>query len=134
MLRLVLRKVQRLVEQRLVFDETARFDATGCANDCFRRRVVDSGCQLVGCETAEYDRVHRPDPGAGQDGNDGFRDHRHVDDDAVALLDAVIHEHACEQGHFVAEFAVANGALGARHRAVVDDRRLFAPAIRHVAV
>ena len=44
--------------------------------------------QRLGGEAAEDDRVRRADPGAGEHRDRQLRDHRHVDRDPVALLDA----------------------------------------------
>ncbi len=131
---LVLRQLQRLVEQRFVLDDAGRLDAAGRGHDRLGRRVVDAGRQLVRRETAEDDRVHGPDPGAGEHGDDRLRDHRHVDDDPVPLLDAVVHECPGEQRDVVTELAVADRALRLRHRAVVDDGCLVAAAAGDVTV
>ena len=52
----------------------------------FGSRIVDAGRKLLRREAAEHDRVHRADAGAGEHREDRLRDHRHVEDDAVALL------------------------------------------------
>ena len=54
--------------------------------------VVDPTRQRLGREPAEDDRVRRPDPGAGEHRDRQLRDHRHVDGDAVARLDAELLE------------------------------------------
>ncbi len=128
------RKIECLIEQWLVFDEAARLDAAGRRNDCRWRCVVDTGCQFVRCEATENHGVHGAYAGAGQDRDDRFGDHRHVDDDPVAPLYAVIDEGACKKGYLVTELAVTDCALRARHRAVVNDRCLFTAAVCHVPV
>jgi len=50
--------------------------------------VVDPGGEFLGRESAEDERVNGADTSASQHGDDRFRDHRHVDEDAVALDDA----------------------------------------------
>ncbi len=50
--------------------------------------VVDADGELVGGEAAEHHRVHGADARAGQHRDHGLGDHRHVDDDPVALGDA----------------------------------------------
>ena len=77
---------------------------------------------------ARWERSPRIRPNAGENGHDGFRDHRHVDDDAIAVGHAVGRQRAGEQGNLVAEFAVADAALRVGDRAVVDDRCLVAAA------
>ncbi len=72
--------------------------------------------------------MHGADAGAGVGGDQRFRDHRHVDDDAIALADAELDQRARELCDQVAEFAIGVGADDIRCRAVVDDRRLLTPA------
>ena len=57
-----------------------------------RPAVVDPARQGLRREAAEDDRVGRPDPGAGQHRDRQLRDHRHVDRDPVAGLDAQLLE------------------------------------------
>ncbi len=54
--------------------------------------VIDPPGQRLGGEATEYDRVRGADPGAGQHRDRQLGDHRHVDGDAVALLDAELLE------------------------------------------
>ena len=68
-----------------------------------RPGVVDAARQLVRREAAEHDRVHRAEPGARQHRDHGLGHHRHVDDHAVALLDAERRESAGEARHLVAQ-------------------------------
>ena len=58
--------------------------------------ILDAAGQAVGREAAEHHRMHRADAGAGQHGIGRFRDHRQIDGDAVALLDAVRLQHIGE--------------------------------------
>ncbi len=62
--------------------------------------IVDTYRQVVGGKSTEHHRVNGPDPGAGQDGEQGFGDHRHVDDDPIALADAQRLQHGGETVHF----------------------------------
>ena len=50
--------------------------------------VLDAAGERVGREAAEHDRMDRADARAGEHGVGRLRDHRQVDGDAVALLDA----------------------------------------------
>ena len=85
---LVAGHLDRPVEQRLVLDDPARLDAARRRHDHPRLRVLDPHRQLVRREPAEHDRVHGAEPGAGQHGDHGLGNHRHVDDHPVALADA----------------------------------------------
>ncbi len=99
---LVLDELDRRVEQRLVGDEAPRLDPARGRDDQLRGRVLDAAGQLVRGEPAEDHRVDRPDAGAGEHGDRRLRDHRHVDDDAVAAPDALRPQGAGEQRHGVA--------------------------------
>ena len=92
-----------------------------------RRGVLDARRKLLRGEAAEHDRVDRADAGAGQHGDGGLGDHRHVEDDPVALSDAHLLQDGAERRRLVQQLAVGERALRARDRAVVDDRRLLAP-------
>ena len=123
------------VEQRLVFDDASRLDAARGGHDQLGRRVVDAGGEFAGRKTAEHHRVDRADAGARQHGEHRFGHHGHVDDDTVALADGeVVNQHACERADLAQHLRVGVGALGAGHRAVVDERRLLGAPRRHLAV
>ncbi len=62
-------------------------------------------------EAAEYHRMDRANARAGENGDRGLRNHRHVDGDTVALLDAARFQHVGETADlgvqlFVGEFLV----------------------------
>ena len=131
---LVLREPDREVEQGLVFHDAAGLDAAARGQDDLRLGVVDAGGQLLGGEAAEHHRMHRADARAGQHRHDRFGDHRHVDQDTVARLDAEVLQHGGERRRLVQEFAVAQRPLRSGDRAIVIERRLVRPAAFHVAV
>ena len=89
-LHLVRGDVERLVEQRLVGDDAPRLDAAGGGEDGLGLRIVDAGGKLRRREAAEHHRMDGAEPGAGQHGEQRLRDHRHVEDDPVALADAEV--------------------------------------------
>ena len=130
----VLGDVERGVDHRLVVDGAGRLDAAGRGDDGGGPGVVDAGGQFVRREAAEHHRVHRAKPRTRQHRDDGLGDHRHVDDDAVALVDAEAAQRAGEPRRLVEQFAVGVGALRAGHRRVVDQRGLVAAAAFDVAV
>ena len=61
----------------------------------------------VGAEAAEDDGVHRADAGTGEHGDGQLGDHRHVDGDAVAGLDAQSFEHVGELADFAVQILIA---------------------------
>src|SRR5262249_44636830 len=59
-----------------------------------------------------------------------LRHHRHVDDNAVALLDAEVTQDGAQNLHLGPQPVIGDDALGAGERRVVDQRRLRgAPAL-----
>ena len=134
-LRLVLRQLERLVEERLVGDRSrARLDAARGAHHQLRLGMVDAGSQLVRGETAEHHRVDGAQARAGEHGDHRLRDHRHVDDDAVPALDALPPQRAGEAGHLVPQLAVGDLAHLAGEGTVPDDRGLLAAALLRMQV
>ena len=89
--------------------------------------------ERVGREPAEHDRVGRADAGAGQQGHRQLGDHRHVDGDPVALLDAEALEHVGEALHLGEQVGVGDGA-GVARLALPVERDPVAPAGVDVAV
>ena len=85
LLRLVLRDGNRLVDHRLVRHRPARLETARAAHDRLRTRVLDSRGELVRGESAEDHGVDCAESRAGEHRDHGLRDHRHVDDDAIAL-------------------------------------------------
>ena len=112
--------------KRLVLDDAARLDAARRGEDDLRPGVVDAGRQLGRGEPAEHDRVDGADPRAGQHRDDRLGDHRHVDDDAVALADAAPSSAPAKRAHALEQLGIREGALRPRDRRVVDQRRLVA--------
>ena len=85
---LVRRKVNRGIEQWLVLDHLARARACIRTDDHARRGVIDARGETVGGKAAEHDRMDRADACTGQHGERGFRNHRQVNQHAVAPSDA----------------------------------------------
>ena len=124
--RLVGGEIDGAVEQRLVVDHPTRLDTARCRDDRHRRRIVDAYRELVRGEAAEHHRMHRPEPSAGEHRDDRLGDHRHVDDDPVALAHPAPGQHPGEPRDLVAELRVGVAALVAGDRTVVDESRLVA--------
>ena len=132
--RLMRRSLNRPIQQRLIVDHPARLDATGSRDHQLWRRVLDPLCQLIGGETAENHRMHRPDPRAGQHRHHGFGDHRHIDNHPVAIADAVFQQHTGKGRDLIAQRRIADRGDGIADRAVIDHRRLRAPTFVDMTV
>ena len=126
--------LDRPVQKRLVGDDPADFDAAGSRDDHLGLGVVDAGGELRGGETAEDHRVHGPQAGAGEHGDERLGDHRHVDEHPVPFGHALGRQGARKTGHFVAQLEVSEGLEGLGHGAVVDQGRLPAAAFVHMQV
>ena len=95
--------------------------------------VLDPSGERFGREAAEHDGMNGPDARAGEHRVSRFRDHRHVDGDAVALLDVAVAQDVGHPAHLVVQFLVGDvlGVLGVV--ALPDDRSLVG-ALRQVPV
>ena len=123
---LMRRQRDGFIEQRLVGDDAAGFEPAARRQNDLRLGVVDPGRQFGRRKAAEHHRMNRADARAGEHRDDRLRDHRHVEDDAVALLHAEIAQHAAEHLRLGQQAVVADGPLLPSERRIVDDRRLIA--------
>ena len=92
-------------------DDLAAAPAAVGGDDELGLAVVDAVRDRLGAEAAEDHRVHRADARAGEHGDGGLGDHRHVDRDAVALLDAEVLEDVGEAADLAMELLVGERAL-----------------------
>jgi len=129
----VLRELDRLVQQRLVRHHLAAARAGICADHHLRRGVLDARGERVRGEAAEHHGMDRADAGAGQHRERSFRDHGHVDQDAVALAHAEGLQHGGHALHFLLQLAEAVHMLLVRLAGDVDQGRLVA-ARGHVPI
>ena len=67
--------------------------------------VLDAAGERIRREAAEHDGMDGADARAGEDRVGRFRNHRHVDGDAIALLDVAVAQHVGEAADFVVQFA-----------------------------
>jgi hypothetical protein len=74
----------------LVLNNPARLDPTTHRHDDYRLCVIDTCCEFLGREATEHDRVDSADSRTRGHRHIRFRDHRHADDDGVALRDPEI--------------------------------------------
>ena len=124
---------QGLVDVRLERDLLPPPPAAVGGDDEFGPGVVVAVGDRLGAEPAEDDRVHRPQPRAGQHGDRQFGHHRHVQRDAVPLLDAQPLQHVGEPADFAVQFAVGQRA-GVARLPLPQDRRLVLPPRGQVPV
>ena len=83
---------------------------TGVAGDHeFGAGIEGAVTQGLGGEAAEHHAVDGADAGAGQHGDGQGGDHGQVDDNPVALLDALLLEHVGELGDLFPELLVGDG-------------------------
>jgi hypothetical protein len=122
------------IQQRFVGNNLLDLDAAGGRYDDFGLGIVDPRGQLIGGKSTEHDGMHGPDAGTGQHGHGGFGNHGHVNQDTVALFHPQPAEDSSDLGHLVPQFGVGIGLDGVGHRAVIDQRRLVAPAVFDVDV
>ena len=131
---LVGRNLDGLVEKRLVSDYAARLYTARARHDQLGLGIVEAFGEFVAGEAAEHDRVDRTEASRGQHRDYCLRHHRHVNDDAVAFLDAEPCQNRRERRHLVAKRTIGERLLGLRYRAIVDERVCRAASRVHVPV
>lgn len=89
---------------------------------------------FVCSKAAEYHGVDCPQAGAREHCYSRLRDHRHVDDHAIAFTDTQARERSRKTGYPVAQFAVSERFADTSDRAVLDERGLIATALFNVKV
>ncbi len=118
-LRALLRR-ERLVDRGLERGGRAAAVAAVGRDDELRLGVGDAAAQRVGGEPAEHHRVRGADARAREHRHDGLDDHREVDDDAVAGLDAEGRERVGRARDVALQLGVRDGARVARLALEVD--------------
>ncbi len=73
--------------------------------------IVDTRAQAVGRESAEDDGVHGADARDGEHRGDGLGDHRQIQRDAIAALDAELGEDVRQALHLVGQLGIGDVAL-----------------------
>ena len=96
-------------------------------------RIVDAVAQRLRAEAAEHHAVHRAEAGAGEHGDGQLRHQRHVERDAIALLDAEAAQHVRERVDVAVEVEVGQRAPVAG-LAFPDQRGLVAARRADVAI
>lgn len=113
--------LQGIVDNLLGANELAASLALVGSNDESGLGIKDTVAESVGREAGEDDGVDGADTGTGQDGNNGFGDHGHVDGDGIALLDAGLLEDPSNLGHIAKKLAVGHVAAVVDLVSLVDD-------------
>ena len=121
---------QRLVDVLLERNGLAAAPAFVGRDDDLAVAIVDAAGDRFRREAAEDHRMHRADARAGQHRHRRVGHHRHVDGDAVALLDALRLEHIGEAADPLVQLRVGDLGVGAGRVALPDDRRLVAARLR----
>ena len=124
----VLGQLERLGDHREVRHLAGRLDAAMAGDDDLGPGVVDADGQLGCGESAKDDGVDGSEAGAGEHGDRGAGDHRHVDDHAVAFADALGCQRSGERGDLLLELGVGDRLLDAGDGRVVDKGRLVTAA------
>ena len=94
-------------------------------DDDVRLAVLDAVGERVRREAAEHHRMHRADARAGEHRVGRLRDHRHVDGDAVALLDVAVAQDVGHPAHLVVQLLVGDLLVVLGIVALPDDRGLL---------
>ena len=123
-----------LIQQRLVFNDTCGLDPAGAGDDCLWCAVIQTHSQFIRRETAKDHGMNGTNAGAGQNGDNRFRNHRHVNDDAITFGDALCSKTTGKSSGQVAQFTIAVGSHSAGDRAVIDEGRLIRPSVVDMAV
>ncbi len=89
-------------------DFAAAADAFVGGDDDVRLAVFDAAGERIRREAAEHHGMDGADARAGQHGVGRFRNHRHVDGDAVALLDVAVAQNVGEAADLVVQLLIGD--------------------------
>ena len=123
-----------LIEQRFIGNDAGHLDAAGSRNDDFGFGIIDAHGQFLGRKSAEHHRMNCPEARAGQHGDDGLRNHRHVDQDPIAFDDPLGSQSSGKPGDFIAQLIVGISLNRIGDRAVVNKGILLAATVFDVEV
>jgi hypothetical protein len=84
--------------------------ASVCCHHNFRAAVRKAVLDALAAKPAEDDRVNRSNSGAGQHRDDGLRNQRHVDQNAVAFFNAIALEDISKDADFAMELMIGQRA------------------------
>ena len=127
-------QINRAIEQWFIFNNAAGFDTAGACNNRLWRGVINTHGQLICGETAEDNRMDRADTDTCQHGDQGLRDHRHVDDNPVSRQNPFGSQPACEGGDLLLQLCIGGFGFLSRDRAVIDNGHPIAIAGLDMAI
>ena len=84
--RFAFRQLDGFIQQRFIRNDPLPFDSAGSGQDDLGFGVIDADGQLPGGKPPEDHGMDGPQSGTGQHGQDGFRDHGHIDDYRISLF------------------------------------------------
>ena len=123
-------EIEGAVDQGLVGERLRPLERAGGREKELRFGVIDSDRELGRGESAEDDRMNRAEPRAREHGDDGLRNHRHVDDRGIAATEPEASESSGEAGDAIPQVAVGETGNRPGDGAVVDQRdRIAAPLV-----
>ncbi len=122
--------LQGLIGILLERDRPAAAHALVGRDDELGVAVVDAPRDAVGRKAAEHHRMHRADAGAGQDSVGRLGDHRQIDRDPIALLDAVGFQHVGEFADALVQLAIGDLLVLGRIVALPDDGDLVGAGLQ----
>ncbi|MNY17304.1 hypothetical protein D3C86_1506140 [compost metagenome] len=118
--------IDRLVGVFLERDRLAAAHALIAGDDEGGLAVNDAARQRFGRKAAKDDRMDGADAGAGEHRISRFGYHRHIDGDAVTLLDAVLLQHIRKTADIIIELVIGDLLVDIGVIAFPDDRRALA--------
>ena len=120
----------RCVQQGFVSHEAARFDAARGSEDQCGLGIIDPRGQLIRRKSSKHHRVNGADAGASEHCDHRFRDHRHIDDDAITPPDTKPPQRAAQARRAVPQLHERDVLCAARHGTVIDEGGLVrTPAV-----
>ena len=127
---LVAGKRNGFVQQGLVFHDLAAARARIGTHDHGGRRILNARGQRHGRKATKHHRVDGTNAGAGQHGKSGLGHHGHVDQHAVALLDAQRQQAGGHALHLCMQLGKGVDALGVGFGRDGNQRRLVGPVFQ----
>jgi len=108
---------------------TAAVTGISCDND-LRAAIGKAVLNALAAESTEDNRVNCSNAGARQHGDDGLRNERHVDQDAVAFFNAIAFENISKNADFAVELVISERAALAGFTFPNDGRFVAAGSIK----